>query len=323
MTTARDAAFACLAAAQHGVFTPRQASELGFSRRERRTRVARGIWIELRPTVLTAVGAPDSRSQRRWAAYLEAGGPPRAAVSHASAAAVLGLPGFAERDRPDITKQERRRHELSLGRLHCNAWLPRSHVRAIDGLPVTTIARTVFDLAGDPDPHVWRSRKLLAVHDARIGRALDTSLQRLGNTLVEQQRVAAELTRRGRPGSAVMRRVLAERDDEHVPTESELEDLFLAVCDDFGLPSPGRQRVLGGEAPIGRVDFVYLDARLVIEVDGRRFHDSLTDLDHDRWRDNELLVAGFRVLRFRWRDLVDHPDRVARLVQQALGAAAA
>ncbi len=236
MTTARDAAFACLAAAQHGVFTPRQASELGFSRKERRTRCSRGTWLELLPTVLVVAGAPDTAERRRWAAFLEAGGSPRAAVSHASAATIRGVPGFVEGARPDVTKQERRRHQLSLGRLHCNAWLPPSHVQAVDGLPVTTIARTIFDLAGDPDPHVWRSEKLLEIHEARIGRALDTSLQRLGNSLVEQERVAAELMRRGRPGSAVMRRLLAARDDGHVPTESELEDLFVGLCDDFGLP---------------------------------------------------------------------------------------
>jgi len=61
----------------------------------------------------------------------------------------------------------------------------------------------------------------------------------------------------------------------------------------------------------------------VIELDGRRFHDSMSDLDHDRWRDNELLVAGFRVLRFRWRDLVERSDRVARLIGDVLRAAAA
>jgi len=174
---------------------------------------------------------------------------------------VHGVPGFSEGSRPDVTKHERRRHQLSLGRLHCNAWLPPSHVQLIDGLPVTTIARTIFDLAGDPAPHVWRSPKLLDIHEQRIGRALDTSLQRLGNTMLEQQRVAEDLMRRGRPGSAVMRRVLAERGEDHVPTESELEDLFVALCADFGLPHPARQRVLGGDAPIGRVDFVYVEAR--------------------------------------------------------------
>src|SRR5690349_4436235 len=117
------------------------------------------------------------------AALLDAGN--RSALSHDTAAVIRGVPGYRERI-VDVTKHESRHHSLELGRLHCNARLPESHVQLVDGLPVTTIARTIFDLAGDPEPHVWRVPKLLEIHKQRIARALDTSLARLGNTIEDQ-----------------------------------------------------------------------------------------------------------------------------------------
>ena len=320
MNTALAAAFACLVAKQHGVFTLRQASDGGYNREAVRWMLHQGRWRRESQRVLALVGSPATVTQRRWAALLEAG--PRAALSHDTAAVLRGLPGFVERN-VNVTKHETRRHELGLGRLHCNARLPASHVTEVDGLRVTTIARTIFDLAGDPPPHYWGSEKLLEIHKQRIARALDTSLLRLGNTIDQQLTVNAELCRRGRPGSRIMRELLDERTgEEWTPTESELEDLFVAFCAAHDIEPPLRQRNLG-EARPKRVDFVYFHARLVIELDGRAYHDSKTDADEDRWRDVELAAMGMRVMRFTWRDLVQRPDWCARQLRAAIAARSA
>ncbi len=320
MNTARDAAFACLVAEQHGVFTLRQAREGGYNREAVRWMLHRGRWRRLSPRVLALIGAPDTPTQRRWSALLEAGS--RSALSHDTAAVIRGVPGFFERI-VNVTKHETRRHELVLGRLHCNARLPESHVSTVDGLRVTTIARTIFDLAGDPPPHFWANDKLLEIHKQRIARALDTSLLRLGNTLEQQLTVNAELCRRGRPGSRIMRELLEERTgEEWTPTESELEDLFVAFCAAHDIEPPLRQRNLGETRP-KRVDFVYFDVGLVIELDGRSYHDSKSDADEDRWRDVELAAMGLRVMRFTWRDLVHRPDWCARQLKTAVGQRAA
>jgi hypothetical protein len=320
MSTARDAAFACLVAEQHGVFTPRQASEAGFNRKALRHRVTIGRWRRRGRRVLVLAGTPDTPEQRRWAALLDAGD--LSALSHDTAAVIRGVPGYRERV-VNVTKHESRHHSLELGRLHCNARLPPSHVQLIEGLPVTTIARTIFDLAGDPEPHVWRNPKLLEIHKQRVARALDTSLARLGNTIEEQLKVNAELVRRGRPGSKIMRELLDERTGAGwAPTESDLEDLFLAVCETYAIEPPVRQRDLGSDRE-RRVDFVYFNAKLIIELDGRPFHESLSDSEEDRWRDIEMGAMGFTVMRFRWHDLVHRPDRVARSIQRALRVAAA
>ena len=102
---------------------------------------------------------------------------------------------------------------------------------------------------------------------------------------------------------------------------SELEARFAELCRSAGLPEPRRQVTLGHHAPIGRVDFLFADHGLVVELDGAVFHDDHLDHDRDRRRDNELAALGMRVLRVRWPDVVERPDEVAGLVRAALAAA--
>ncbi|MGH9242912.1 MAG: endonuclease domain-containing protein, partial [Acidimicrobiales bacterium] len=104
---------------------------------------------------------------------------------------------------------------------------------------------------------------------------------------------------------------------------SSLEDLFYEVVTDAGLERPDKQVKLGtDEAFTGRVDFVYRAAKLVVEIDSA-WHDGPDDRERDRWRDNDLHGEGWRVLRFRYRDLVTHPERVVRAIRTALRAAVA
>ena len=203
--------------------------------------------------------------------------------------------------------------------MHESSWLPPDHIVTVAGLPCTTLARTVFDLAGDPEPWERRSDAGTAVHEKRIRRLMNHALRHGGLTIESQTAVLAVLGRRGRPGTALMRRLISEFGPDYVPTESALEELFLSVVVAAGLEPPARQVVLGEDRPIGRVDFVYRQAGLVIEIDSR-WHDGPEDRYDDRWRDNELHAAGWRVLRIRYRDLVQQPERVVRLIRRALRA---
>ncbi len=83
----------------------------------------------------------------------------------------------------------------------------------------------------------------------------------------------------------MFRRLLDERDDGQPPPESELESLLMTVLAVAGLPRPVRQLHLGNETDaIGRVDFAYKHARLVLEADSRRHHSSWLDAEADRRR---------------------------------------
>jgi very-short-patch-repair endonuclease len=187
----------------------------------------------------------------------------------------------------------------------------------VDGIPVTTVARTVFDLASLVSP-ARRRRGLVALNEVQVARALDDALAR-GVPLHRFERVLASLAGRGRPGTRVMRELVLERSDGEPATESELEDLVEAVLVAAGVDLPTRQRVVGGtEAPVGRVDFVYQPERVVLEADGRRHHTALLDAEADRWRDLELAAAGYIAVRVTKRQLVHEPGRFARALDGVL-----
>jgi hypothetical protein len=315
-----DTEIAELALRQGGVFTAHQASKVGAGEAVRRRRRESGSWVRLGGCVYRLRDHPVTWHGRLWAALLDAGGP-IAVVSHRSAARLLGLPGRWG-EVVEITKKRGWHHDVTLGRLHETSWLPPEHVVTVDGLACTTVARTVFDLAGDPEPWERGSPRGLAIHELRVRRLMNACLGRHGLTIEQQAAVLAALGKRGRPGSALVRALLTEFGPDHTPTESGLEDLFLSVVTAAGLEPPEKQVNVGTDHFIGRVDFVYREARLIIEVDSR-WHDGPDDRERDRWRDNELHAAGWRVIRVRYRDLVTEPDRVVRLIRRALRTSAA
>ena len=105
--------------------------------------------------------------------------------------------------------------------------------------------------------------------------------------------------------------------------ESELEARYLDLAADHGLGFPERQVRFDWRDDLpGRVDFVYRRARVVVEVDGRRWHSRDQDFELDRVRDNEAQLRGWRVLRFTWKQITGDPDYVVRTVRRSLGFAA-
>ena len=112
------------------------------------------------------------------------------------------------------------------------------------------------------------------------------------------------------PSATDFRGLLAERGPGMALTESELEDLVERTFRRHGTEPPMRQREIGGtSAPIGRVDFYDPAARAVLEADGRKHHSELLDRERDAWRDLELAVAGFVVVRVTHRQLTREPTR--------------
>ncbi len=126
------------------------------------------------------------------------------------------------------------------------------------------------------------------------------------------------LAQPGRKGIGVMRVLLDERSAGHVPPASELEACFVALVGRFGLPEPVRQFDAGdGTGWVGRVDFAYPTAKLLIELDSHRHHSSKLDREADAARDRRLRAAGWRVERFGWED-VTAPQRVVALLRAIL-----
>lgn len=290
---------------QHGLVTRTQALGLGFSAKAIRHQLRRNHWRPVSRGVYRLAGAPETARQRAMAGVLLAG--EGAAVSHRSAAALHGLPGFdLEPITVSIPRGRRRRPSVVIEQ-SCD--LPIRHVRVLDGIPCTSVARTLFDLCGDPK----------RVRPGRVARALDTALARRMVTLPALWRMLDDLAERGRAGTVWFRTLLIEREGHYVPPESELESRFAALVARFRLGRPDRQVDLGdADAWIGRVDFVWRDERVIVELDGAAFHDSLLDRRHDDERDQRLTESGWTVLRFVWREVVDAPAAVADSIRGAL-----
>ena len=292
-----------LAEHQDGLVTRAQGLSAGVSyaaidgrlRNDRLQRVARDVY--------RVPGSAPTWRQSLVAAMLTAG--EGAVASHTSAAALWRMPGF-DPGPIEVTRLRGRSRVARVGVLHETRCLPPGHVTAVDGIPVTAVARTVLDLCG-------------AVHPRRAERALANALAMRITTPARLHAVLVEAGKRGRPGSRLLRQLLSERDDGQPPPESELESLLVTVLRAAGLPTPARQVALGSDAtPIGRVDFVYREARLVLEADSRRHHSSWLDVEADRRRDAALLAAGWFVLRVTWDQLVHHPGDIAAAVRSAL-----
>ncbi|MDQ3573964.1 MAG: DUF559 domain-containing protein [Actinomycetota bacterium] len=292
-----------LAEHQDGLVTRAQALGAGLSDGVVDGRVRAERWQRMARDVYRVPGSAPTWRQSLLAAVLTAGA--GAVASHQSAAALWRLPGFGAGP-VEVTRLRGPSRVARVGALHETRCLPAGHVAAVDGIPVTSSARTLLDLCG-------------ALHPKRAERALANALAMKLTTPARLRVVLAEAGKRGRPGSRLLRRLLAERDDGQAPPESELENLLMAVLGGAKLPVPARQVDLGSDtALIGRVDFVYREARLVLEADSRRHHSSWLDAEADRRRDAALLAAGWCVLRVSWDQLVNRPTEVVAAVRGVL-----
>lgn len=278
-----------LAARQHGVLARRQLLEAGLDGHEIDYRVKIGRLVRVHRGVYATGHLPTSPLARAAAAVLACGS--GALLSHRSAAALWKIARWPSRIEVSVRSY---RHHPGI-RIHRSTSLLPQDATVHYGIPVTTPARTLLDLADTlEDAALTR-----AVNDARLCHYL--SLDDL-----------AELLTRS-PGRAVTRlRPFVEHATG--PTRSEFEDAFLAFTERYGLPRPEADQTVAGY----EVDMLWREQRLIVELDSRLHHDSDEPFEIDRDRDADLLAAGFPVVRVTWRRLVQAPAREARRLEALL-----
>jgi hypothetical protein len=296
-------ALARMASSNFGVFTGADVAACGLTEWSFARLMRSGWCVAVAVGVYRVVAVADSPEQDLAAALAFHEG---SVASHRSAARLWRIPGF-EPMRPEITLERRRNHRSPMAKLHSSTWLPETHLSRVHGLPATTVARTLFDLAG-------------LVPVGRLERAVDHALVRRLCGIGDLERVHFALARRGRRGSAAFRQILEDRGQGYVAPASELERTARALFAEAGLPPSEYEVDLGGAGWVGRVDCLWRAARLVVELDGRRYHEGRTAREDDRRRDNELMALGWRVLRFTWDDLRDRPHQVVAQIRAALAA---
>lgn len=303
-TRTADPAIAALAARQHGLVHGSQLRRLGLSPSSVAQRVAAGRLHRIHFNVF-AVGHPVLTPDGRYMAAAMAGGR-GAVISHRSAAALWGLRA-SSRSRIDITGTTRGRASGGID-VHRSRTLTDADRARVRGIPCTSVARTLVDLAEVVDlrslERALEQAEVMAILD---GRALRAACERAF----------------GRHGASKLRALLEPADDTETLTRSELEERFLALCDGAGVRRP-RVNVwmtLGAGEEM-QVDFLWDRERLIAETDGQAAHGTRQAFERDRRRDQVLQMAGFRVVRFTWRQVVDEPGLVRRVIAGLLSSAA-
>jgi very-short-patch-repair endonuclease len=292
-TRSADELIAELAAVQHGVVARAQLVALGVGddaidhriAHRRLHRVHRGVF---------AVGHRTRTRDATWMAAVLAGGPDTVLGSRSGGA----LWQMRQSDRLDvICPRKLRRPGIQVHRIA----LAPDEITVVRGIPVTTPARTLFDLAAvlTPDQleHAFNEAEVLRLTSPT---SLDALLAR----------------HRGRRGAQALRRVLDKhRQYGETVTRSVLERKLLTLLDAHGLPRPSVNRL----SDDGELDARWHEQRLIVECDGWASHGTREAFERDRERDRRLVTSGWRVVRITWRQLRDDGDVIVRQLAALLG----
>jgi hypothetical protein len=285
---ATDLVLARLAGTQHGIVGRRQLQRigLGIAAIDHRVRAGR---LHIVHRGVYAVGHRVLTREGRWMAAVMA--VDSAVLSHSTAALAWELrPVAAGAIHVTVATGSGRRRRAGI-RVHRSTTLGPRDTTSHRGIPITTPVRTIVDLA-----------------TSLAGRPLEQALD-----LADHRRLVDFAELRARPLPRSLQAVLS-RYAARAPTRSELEDRFLGLCDRHQLPRPTSNTLIEGE----EVDFVWRRERLIVEVDGYRYHRSPAAFEEDRERDVMLTLAGWTVLRFTWAQVTERPAWVAAALSKRL-----
>jgi predicted transcriptional regulator of viral defense system len=285
-----DALLAELADRQHGAVSHAQLIALGLGRGAIRHRVQRKRLHPVHRGVYSVGRRGLTRSGVWMAAVLACG--PGAVLSHRSAAVLWGI-RRADPMRTDVTAPARVGRRRGM-RAHRGS-LAADEITEVDSIPVTTVARTLLDLAA-----------ILDSHD--VERAIE---QAEALRLADATPMAALVARYpGRRGTAVLKGIVRKEARAAGITRSDLEDRFLRFLGERGLspPDPNAWLHLGEDWIEG--DCVWPEQRLVVELDSWRYHATKAAFRRDRARDRRLQLAGWVPVRVTSWDIEEEPDRL-------------
>jgi very-short-patch-repair endonuclease len=268
-----------------------QLAELGFSkdaidhraRAGRLHRVHRGVY---------AVGHSRLTRYGHWMAATLALGP-AAVLSHRTAAAVHGV--LWPRDGwPHVTVPATGRPKRRGIVIHQVTSIPTAERTVIDAIPVTSLPRTLLDLAHTKDRLLPYAIEQAADNDILDFNAID-ALQ-------------------NRKGIRALRTAIAAYEPTPHWTRSRLEKRFFKLMRKHGIPLPAVNTWVAGH----EVDMVWHDEHLIVEIDGGEIHDRPSARRKDPLRDADLQLAGYRIYRVPETELILRPDDVAATVKRFL-----
>jgi very-short-patch-repair endonuclease len=274
-----------LARRQHGVVTRPQLLELGLGEAAIDSRLANGRLRKLHSGVYTLGHGLVSREGLWLAATFRVG---RSAVlSHGSAAALWGIRRAPENGGIQVSAPHRTHPPKGIQRHYMR--LATDEMTARRRIPVTTLARTLFDLASETSIEGLEG----AIREAEY-------LHRFPLEALEKLRCR----HRGQRGTRTIESCLSRLDfAPRGRTRSELEGRFRSLLARTDLPTPELNALLDLDGYKVEADCLWRNQRVIAELDGGRAHRTRVAFETDRERDRRLLVAGWRVIRITWRQL--------------------
>ncbi|HEY1595310.1 MAG TPA: DUF559 domain-containing protein [Thermoleophilaceae bacterium] len=292
----RAAALAVLASRQHGVVALRQLLAIGFTRREaegmvrskRLHRLHRGVY---------AVGHVNVTREGWFMASVLACGPD-AVLSHWSAAAHWSLLGWRGGAAVDVSVTTHRRRTAAT-RTHWVPGLNPSERTLRHGIPITTVARTLLDLAPIATPKQLRRATNQAEREGLL------------NPQAVQELIARHPRRAGMKAFVAVTAAVTAGTSR---TRSDLEADFLTLCRRAGIERP----VVNGEVEGYEVDMHWPGTNLIVELDSWEYHRTPTSFDQDRRKDAHLKLCGYTVIRVSDAWLRDDPDGVVGTIRALL-----
>ena len=275
--------------------------DAGISRKARARRVRRGQLEVWSPRVLRVTGTEPTELQRVRAGTLDVVG--GAVASFLTAAWLWGFPGFVLRG-IEVTARRRQHRTSRLAFVHQPVKLLPHHVTIWKGIPVTSVGRTLWDLAS-------------VIHPMRWVRLADSVCTKSPAALVQLHRMLRELGGRGVPGTVLVREFLSTRPVGIRVAPSGYQARFEEIMVNAGITGLRREIDVGGQSWIGRVDYRCEVTGALIEVDSAIHHTSPTDVAADAERDAAALAAGFpEVVRVDADELYPHPHIAVSQLRQ-------
>lgn len=279
---------------------------MGVSRDSLKHLLNEGLWQRMLPSTY-GLWVPSSERERRlqrlMAGTLWLG--EESGVSGRASAMLWGLDGVGTAPF-EFSTTRRKRYRPAGFVIHVVSSLPPSDLRSVAGLRVTSVPRTLLDIAP-------------FVRAERLERALE-SARRLGLASIEEIHAAVDRSGRTTPGRARLLELVEGLPS--IATDSELETRVWQMFRTIALPLPVRQYVVRDPRGISlaKVDFAYPQWRIAIEADGYAHHSSRRDWTKDRVHGNALAVIGWNLFRVTWEDVTRRQaatvSAIAALIEQ-------
>jgi hypothetical protein len=281
-----------VAARQHGVVTWKQLLAC-LPRTTIESWVAVGHIHRVAPEVYRFTGAPETWRQRVMIAVLDSGG----IASHRTAAALHGVDGHPGRVIEVTVERWQRSSRRSFYKVHESKDLRGPDFDTRDGIPCTSLIRTLIDLPAVE--HVYRAEQ-----------ALDDACRLDRGTLLLTKARFQEVARRGRNGTTAMRSMIEERIGESMPAGSTFESKAVRLIKAAGIAKPVKQHMVEDGDFVAFIDLAWPIVMFGAECDSLKHHFGKRAHRHDRVRRRRLKRLGWEIAEYTYEEVNEEPDKV-------------